>query len=272
MVRRVLFTAVGVVATLALFMGPAAATSEPVTKIEFKLDASSVPAGSKIKGLVQVTTGSGKAEVPFAGASLTVSIDGVDVGSTQADGAGVAVVAYEVSAPGQHTIRVTFVGDDQHKKAHKEREFEVTRSLGSPPPDPTTTSPPPPDPTTTTAPPPPDPTTTTPPPPDPTTTTAPPPPGPAPDAPEIYLFGTPTQGMNYLEWTVPPDNGSPIIRFNVYRSLSPGEETFLRSRGPDFNFVDDLDVTPGLTYFYVVTAENANGESLRSNEVSVTAS
>ena len=69
MVRRTLFAAVGVVVTVALYMAPAAATSEPVTQIHFKLDASRVPAGSDVTGSVHVTSGSGKNEVPFAGAS-----------------------------------------------------------------------------------------------------------------------------------------------------------------------------------------------------------
>lgn len=124
----------------------------------------------------------------------------------------------------------------------------VTTTATTPPPDPTTTTPPP-EPTTTTV-----------------TTTA-PPPGPVPDAPVIYLTQTPAPRFNYIEWSVPADNGSEIVRFNIYRGLTAGGETFLRGRSLEFNFADDLDVT----YYYVVTAENANGESVWSNEVAVTA-
>jgi fibronectin type III domain protein len=282
--RRALTTAVGVIATVALYMAPAAATSEPVTKIHLKLDSSSVPAGSDVSGLVEVTTGSGKAEVPFAGAALTVWIDGVQVGSAVTNGAGVAAVGYPMTARGPHTIRVAFEGDANHKKAHKEREFVVTP--GEPgqtkPPDPTTTPPPdpttpPPDPTTTTPPPdpttpPPDPTTTTPPPdPDPTTT-VPPPVGQAPDAPVIYLYETPAAGgLNYLEWTVPADNGSEITGYNVYRRAPGGTMDFLLHKGPQAFSADDTHITSGVTYAYVVTAVNAVGESVWSNEVSLTA-
>jgi len=264
--RRALTTAVGVIATVALYMAPAAATSEPVTKIHLKLDSSSVPAGSDVSGLVEVTTGSGKTEVPFGGAALTVWIDGVQVGSAVTNGAGVAAVGYPMTARGPHTIRVAFEGDSKHKKAHKEREFVVTP--GEPgqtkPPDPTTT--PPPDPTT----PPPDPTTTTPPP-DPTTT-VPPPVGQAPDAPVIYLYETPAPGgLNYLEWTVPADNGSEITGYNVYRRAPGGTMDFLLHKGPQAFSADDTHITSGVTYAYVVTAVNAVGESVWSNEVSLTA-
>ena len=87
----------------------------------------------------------------------------------------------------------------------------------------------------------------------------------------IYLTQTPAARFNYIEWSVPADNGSEIVRFNVYKGLTAGGETFLRSRGIDFNFADDLEVISGVTYYYVVTAENAHGESVWSNEVAVTA-
>jgi hypothetical protein len=295
--RKALTAAVGVIATVALYMAPAAATSEPVTKIEVKLDSSSVPAGSDVSGLVEVTTGSGKAEGPFSGAALTVSIDGVAVGTAVTNGAGMASFAYTMTARGPHTIRIAFAGDAKHKKAHKDRPFVVKpgKPGQSPPPDPTTPPPdpttpppppdptsPPPDPTTTTPPPdpttpPPDPTTpppvptTTTPPPDPTTTTSPPPVGQAPDAPVIYLSEAPAPGIVYLEWTTPADNGSSITGYNVYRRAPGGTMDLLLHRGPSAFSADDLRVRAGVTYAYVVTAVNANGESVWSNEVSVTA-
>ena len=281
MVRRVLFTAVGVVATLALFMGPAAATSEPVTKITFTLDAPSVPAGTDITGLVSVTTGSGKAEKPFVGATLTVSIDGVTVGSTVTNGAGVAAVIASATAPGGHTIRVCFAGDADHKKAHKDLWFVVTP--GTPTssttvpeptttttttttvPESTTTT------TTTTVPEPTMTTTTTTATTDPTTTTTEPPPGQAPDPPVIYIAEAPAPGLVYLEWTTPADNGSAITGFNVYRRAPGGTMDLLLHKGPSAFSADDTHVTVGVTYAYVVTAVNGVGESVWSNEVSVTA-
>jgi len=308
MVRRALFTAVGVVATLALFMGPAAATSEPVTKITFTLDASSVHAGADVTGLVEVTTGSGKAEKPFGNATLSVWVDGVQVGSAVTNGAGVAAVDYPATMPGMHSMRVLFPGDAQHKKAQRDETFVVTAgSPTSPPPTTTattttvttpgtTTTPPYPttmttattttaapepttttteptttttDPTTTTT----DPTTTTTAPPEPTTTTTTtlPPTGQAPDAPVIYLFEAPAPGLNYLEWTIPVDNGSEITGYNVYRRVPGGTMDFLLHKGASAFSADDIHVTSGVTYAYVVTAVNAIGESVWSNEVSLTA-
>jgi hypothetical protein len=262
MMRRTLYTAVGVVATLALFVAPAAATSEPVTKMTLLLDAQSVPAGSSVSGNVLVVSGPGDHAVPYPNASVTISVDGIVTGSVTTNASGLALVSAPATAEGLHHLRVSVGGDADHKKAHDQVMFTVTADGGnttsSPPPDPTTTSPPP-DPTTTTAPP--DPTTTT---------TTPPPPG-SPDAPIIDLLESPLPGYVYLQWIAPADNGSPILNYNIYRGLSSNGETLLRSRNAQFDFVDDFDVVSGQTYFYVVTAVTANGESAWSNEVSVTA-
>ena len=262
MVRRALYAAVGVVATLALFVAPAAATSEPVTKMTLLLDASSVPAGSNVSGNVLVTSGPGNHAVAFPEASVTISVDGIVVGSVTTNDSGLALVSTPAPAEGLHHLRVSVAGDAEHKKAHDDAMFTVTAGgqTTSPPPETTTTTSPPPDPTTTTAPP------------DPTTTTATtPPPGGAPDAPTIELVETPFSGYVYVQWTEPADNGSPILHYNIYRGLTHDGETLLRSRNPQFNFVDDFTVESGQTYFYVVTAVTADGESGWSNEVSVTA-
>ena len=54
-------------------MAPAAATSEPVTKITLTLAGTSVPVGSDISGSVLVMSGSGTKAVALSAASLTVS-------------------------------------------------------------------------------------------------------------------------------------------------------------------------------------------------------
>ena len=285
MVRRTLYTAVGVIATLALFVAPAAATSEPVTKITLTLTGTSVPVGSNVSGSVLVMSGSGKKAAPLSGASLGVSVDGVPVATTTTNGSGLALVDVPAVTPGSHQMRVEYAGDASHKKAQDVAMFtatsaDPTATTTTPAPEPTTTTTQPPDPTTTTSPPdptstttspPPDPTmtTTTTPPPDPTTTT--PPTGPPPDPPGIVLLQSPLSGYVYLQWSVPADNGSEIIRYNIYRGLTSNGETFLRSRSVEFDFADDFDVIPGVTYYYVVTAVNANGESAWSTEASVIA-
>ena len=253
MVRRALATAVGVIAGLALISAPAAATPEPVTKIRFTVNAAQVQAWTNVTGTVVVTTGSGPSTMPFAGASLTLSVDGVAVGPMTTDGQGQAFLAYPMTVEGQHTVRVAFAGDASHKKAHHDAEFLVTPGdppLPEPIPEPSPEPSPSPDPS--------------------------PPPPPVegrPDAPTIYLAeSVPGTGFIYLEWTVPADGGSPITGYKVYRSLESGKETFLRSVGPkSIPSADDLHAVAGTTYFYVVTAVNTNGESFWSNEVVVTA-
>ena len=257
MVRRALAAAVGVIAGLALISAPAAATSEPVTKIRFTLNAAQVQAWTNVTGTVVVTTGSGPSLKPFVGASLTLSVDGVAIGPLSTDGQGQAFLAYPMTVEGQHTVRVTFAGDASHKKAHHDAGFLVTPGeppLPEPIPEPT------PEPTL-----PPEPS----PPPDPS-----PPPPPVegrPAAPTIYLSESPAPGINYLEWSVPADGGSPITGYKVYRSLESGKEVFLLNKGPFAFSADDVHVVAGTTYYYVVTALNANGESVWSNEVVLTA-
>ena len=87
----------------------------------------------------------------------------------------------------------------------------------------------------------------------------------------IYLAESPTPGLNYIEWTVPANGGSAITGYRIYRSLESGNEQFLLSKGPLAFSADDVHVVAGTTYYYVVTAVNANGESVWSNEVAVTA-
>jgi hypothetical protein len=101
-----------VVAVVALAPTPAAATSEPVTKIAFTLDATEVPAWTNVTGNVLVRSGSGPSAQPFAGAVLSVAIDGVEVGSVTTDAAGSARISEPMTVEGSHTIEVAFAGDD----------------------------------------------------------------------------------------------------------------------------------------------------------------
>jgi hypothetical protein len=228
MVRRALSAAVGVIVGLALVSAPAAATSEPVTKITFTLDAVQVPAWTSLTGSLFVTTDSGPSTQPFAGARLSVLVDGVEVGSVTTDDSGSAVVSSLMTVEGSHTIRVAFAGDALHKKAHRDADVTVTPGV-------------------------------------------PPPPAGVPDPPFIFIAEAPVPGLVYLEWVVPDDGGSPITAYEVLRGPSSGDEEFLLSRGPNATSADDLTAEAGSTYYYVVTAVNANGHSVWSNEVVVTA-
>lgn len=242
MSRRWLSATVGVAVGLALVAAPAAAASAPVTKITLGLYANEVPAGTDLVAGVQVTTRSDKDWTGLPGASIVVSVDGVDLGTVVTDGTGEAEFSYPMTVIGEHTVKVTFEGDAAHKKAQRAHGFTVTPAL-DPPPDP-----PPPDP-----------------PPEP-----PPPPAGVPDAP-VLTGEAPAPGLIYLEWTIPADGGSAITGYRVYRGTSSGTETFRLSKGPSAFSADDFNITIGTTYYYVVTALNANGESVWSNEVVVTA-
>ncbi len=73
-----------------------------------------------------------------------------------------------------------------------------------------------------------------------------------------------------LSWSPPSfDGGSPVTSYRVYRGTSPGSETFLADAGPATSYLDTSAVN-GTTYFYKVTAVNANGEGPLSNGASAT--
>jgi hypothetical protein len=79
-------------------------------------------------------------------------------------------------------------------------------------------------------------------------------------------------GAATLGWTPPSfDGGSEVTGYRVYRGTSPGGETLLESVGTITTF-EDTGLTNGTTYYYKVSAENAHGEGLLSNEASATPS
>lgn len=73
-----------------------------------------------------------------------------------------------------------------------------------------------------------------------------------------------------LTWNQPAGNGgSPVTAYKVYRGTASGSETFLAQAGNDTAY-NDTSVTGGTTYYYKVSAVNANGESSQSNEAQAT--
>ncbi len=69
-----------------------------------------------------------------------------------------------------------------------------------------------------------------------------------------------------LSWSPPPDGGSPITAYNIYRGTSPGGEVFIATSSlPNYT---DTGLTPCETYYYKVSAINAVGEGELSNEAS----
>ena len=120
--------------TLALILGAAlcvafASTSAiakpaPVTKITFKLSDHNVPPGAAVTGSILVRTRSNHEWMPFAGAPLSVRVDGTEVMALVTGADGRATVSY-VAPVGGHVMRVVFAGDASHKRAHRAQGFAV---------------------------------------------------------------------------------------------------------------------------------------------------
>jgi subtilisin len=92
-----------------------------------------------------------------------------------------------------------------------------------------------------------------------------------PSAPQ-NLKATAGDAKVTLSWSAPSsDGGSAITNYNIYRHIALGSETLLTTIGNVLTYTD-TSVTNGQTYYYQVTAVNSVGESVRSNEASVTPS
>jgi hypothetical protein len=113
--------------SIGLFTTTALAKPAPVTKITFKLTDHEVPPGAAVNGSVLVRTRSNHAWVPFAGAPLSVTVDGTQVMSLVTDTAGRATVSYTAAAGG-HVMKVIFAGDATHKRARRAQGFAVVAS------------------------------------------------------------------------------------------------------------------------------------------------
>ena len=72
-----------------------------------------------------------------------------------------------------------------------------------------------------------------------------------------------------LGWSAGANGGSAITAYRVYRGTSSGGETLLTTVGVVTSYTD-ATVVNGVTYFYKVSAVNAVGEGVLSNERSAT--
>ncbi len=73
----------------------------------------------------------------------------------------------------------------------------------------------------------------------------------------------------HLAWAAPVDNGgSPLLGYKVYRGTTAGEESSIPIGMIGTAAYDDLTVTAGIRYYYVVKACNAIGDSVAGNEAS----
>ncbi len=89
-----------------------------------------------------------------------------------------------------------------------------------------------------------------------------------PSAPQSLSASVGDQYVS-LSWSAPSNNGgAAITSYKVYRSTSPGQETFYSTVTSTSFF--EMSVLNGVTYYYKVSAVNSVGESSLSNEVSAT--
>jgi hypothetical protein len=218
--RRTFTLLVGVLVATSLAL-PAGAKSKPVTKIKFKLDSHEMVVGDDVTGTVKVCTHTGHPWDPFPGATLSVRVDGDEVGTVVTDANGEADIVYAGATEGDHVMKVVFAGDDTHKRAQRAQGFTVAAST-----EPT-----------------------------------------VPEAP--VLSATAGAALVSLSWTVPAEGASAITGYNVYRGTASGGEALLVSGVAGTTYADTTAVS-GTTYYYQVTAVNAEGEGARSNEVSAT--
>lgn len=90
-----------------------------------------------------------------------------------------------------------------------------------------------------------------------------------PGAPTLSAKALRTGGVK-LTWTVPSSGGSSITGYNVYRGTSSTSQPLLVSLGPVTTYTDTTTAR-SVTYWYYVTAINANGEGPKSNLVKIRA-
>ena len=120
----ILVLTLGVMLSVGFTSTSAIAKPAPVTKITFKLNDHHVPPGSAVTGSILVLTRSGHEWIPFAGAPLSVRVDGADVLALVTGADGRTTVSY-VAPEGGHVMRVVFLGDGNHKRARRSQGFSV---------------------------------------------------------------------------------------------------------------------------------------------------
>jgi hypothetical protein len=93
--------------------------------------------------------------------------------------------------------------------------------------------------------------------------------GPGPPAAPTGLSATPGDASVSLSWTAPSfDGGSQISGYTLYRSTAPNPTQALTTLPPTPTSYVDQSAANGTTYYYKVSALNANGEGAKSNEAS----
>jgi hypothetical protein len=88
----------------------------------------------------------------------------------------------------------------------------------------------------------------------------------APGAP--YVTALRNDGVVHLAWSTSNNGGSPITQYTISRGTSSGGEALLATvPGTQLRYHDTTATDTSVTYFYRVTATNAQGVSCGNNEV-----
>lgn len=83
-----------------------------------------------------------------------------------------------------------------------------------------------------------------------------------------FLSAKRNGGLVRLSWSESDNGGSPIMVYNILRSISSGTETLLATvPGTQLRYDDQTATDPALTYYYKVVAVSAQGSSCGENEV-----
>jgi len=90
-----------------------------------------------------------------------------------------------------------------------------------------------------------------------------------PDVPESVNATAGASGIG-ISWATPFDGGSPILSYEVFRSLVPGAYGPTPLGTASSARYLDSDVAAGIKYYYVVRASNAQGDGPASSEVNAT--
>jgi len=86
--------------------------------------------------------------------------------------------------------------------------------------------------------------------------------------PPRSLTATASNQKITLSWVAPlQDGGSPVTQYTIYRGIAKGREMLLAQSNAGLTYADRA-IQHGVKYYYQVTAVNATGESVRSNEAS----